>query len=110
MLPSAAGVIDPLLSTGFPLTLLGIARLVELIERTWTGGDRDAALQSLVQAFKSGYREYAFLEPDPIFAPVRSDARFTAIIEQMKAEVERQRRLAAQRGLLDLESLAPGIK
>ena len=25
MLPSAAGVIDPLLSTGFPLTLLGIA-------------------------------------------------------------------------------------
>ena len=24
MLPSAAGVIDPLLSTGFPLTLLGI--------------------------------------------------------------------------------------
>ena len=27
MLPSAAGVIDPLLSTGFPLTLLGIMRL-----------------------------------------------------------------------------------
>ena len=28
LLPSAAGVIDPLLSTGFPLTLLGIRRLV----------------------------------------------------------------------------------
>ena len=27
LLPSAAGVIDPLLSTGFPLTLLGIGRL-----------------------------------------------------------------------------------
>ena len=27
LLPSAAGVVDPLLSTGFPLTLLGIARL-----------------------------------------------------------------------------------
>ena len=27
LLPSAAGVIDPLLSTGFPLTLLGIVRL-----------------------------------------------------------------------------------
>jgi tetracycline 7-halogenase / FADH2 O2-dependent halogenase len=44
MLPSAAGVIDPLLSTGFPLTLLGIGRLVELLERTWTSGDREAAL------------------------------------------------------------------
>jgi FADH2 O2-dependent halogenase len=29
LLPSAAGVIDPLLSTGFPLTLLGILRLVD---------------------------------------------------------------------------------
>jgi FADH2 O2-dependent halogenase len=32
LLPSAAGVIDPLLSTGFPLTLLGILRLLELLE------------------------------------------------------------------------------
>ena len=30
LLPSAAGVIDPLLSTGFPLTLLGIGRLADL--------------------------------------------------------------------------------
>ena len=29
LLPSAAGVIDPLLSTGFPLTLLGLSRLLE---------------------------------------------------------------------------------
>ncbi len=36
MLPSAAGVIDPLLSTGFPLTLLGVIRLAGLIERTGT--------------------------------------------------------------------------
>lgn len=35
MLPSASGVIDPLLSTGFPLTLLGIGRLVDVLERTW---------------------------------------------------------------------------
>jgi FADH2 O2-dependent halogenase len=33
LLPSAAGVIDPLLSTGFPLTLLGILRLTRLFER-----------------------------------------------------------------------------
>jgi len=44
MLPSAAGVIDPLLSTGFPLTLLGIARLLEALETTSAGAQRDAAL------------------------------------------------------------------
>src|SRR4029078_11066325 len=43
MLPSAAGVIDPLLSTGFPLTLLGILRLLDLLERTKPGDDREAA-------------------------------------------------------------------
>lgn len=35
LLPSAAGVVDPLLSTGFPLTLLGIQRLAALLD----GGD-----------------------------------------------------------------------
>ncbi|HKG20557.1 MAG TPA: hypothetical protein VKC34_01545, partial [Blastocatellia bacterium] len=35
LLPSAAGFVDPLLSTGFPLALLGIARLSEIIERDW---------------------------------------------------------------------------
>lgn len=44
LLPSAAGVIDPLLSTGFPLTLLGILRLVDILERTAAGPARDAAL------------------------------------------------------------------
>ena len=72
--------------------------------------DRDGALESLAQAFKSGARDYAFLALDPIFAPVRSDARFTAVMDAMKSDVERQRRRAADRGLLNLESLAPGIK
>jgi tetracycline 7-halogenase / FADH2 O2-dependent halogenase len=31
MLPSAAGFVDPLLSTGFPLTLLGIERLAKVL-------------------------------------------------------------------------------
>lgn len=44
LLPSAAAVIDPLLSTGFPLALLGILRLVDLLERTSPGRDRDQAL------------------------------------------------------------------
>jgi tetracycline 7-halogenase / FADH2 O2-dependent halogenase len=35
LLPSAGGFIDPLLSTGFPLTLLGIERLVRILEEDW---------------------------------------------------------------------------
>lgn len=35
MLPSAAGFVDPLLSTGFPLTLLGVSRLAALLENWW---------------------------------------------------------------------------
>ncbi len=42
LLPSAAGFVDPLLSTGFPLTLLGVARLAEIFERDWNT-DRFAA-------------------------------------------------------------------
>lgn len=32
LLPSAAGFVDPLLSTGFPLTLLGVSRLAGILE------------------------------------------------------------------------------
>jgi tetracycline 7-halogenase / FADH2 O2-dependent halogenase len=35
LLPSAAGFIDPLLSTGFPLTLLGVERLAAILEKHW---------------------------------------------------------------------------
>ncbi|MGA7340349.1 MAG: tryptophan 7-halogenase [Terracidiphilus sp.] len=35
LLPSAAGFVDPLLSTGFPLTLLGVSRLAEMLESDW---------------------------------------------------------------------------
>ncbi len=35
LLPSAAGFVDPLLSSGFPLTLLGIERMVEILDRHW---------------------------------------------------------------------------
>jgi FADH2 O2-dependent halogenase len=38
LLPSAAGFIDPLLSTGFALTLLGVMRLARLIRTKWTAG------------------------------------------------------------------------
>lgn len=35
LLPSAAGFVDPLLSTGFPLTLLGVTRLASILEHDW---------------------------------------------------------------------------
>jgi FADH2 O2-dependent halogenase len=45
LLPSAAGLVDPLLSTGFPLTLLGIQRLLAILDRPdWNGRELDAAL------------------------------------------------------------------
>ena len=45
LLPSAAGFVDPLLSTGFPLTLLGVARLAEILERDWRTERMAAPLQ-----------------------------------------------------------------
>jgi FADH2 O2-dependent halogenase len=46
LLPSAAGFVDPLLSTGFPLTLLGVARLAEIIEQDWGTQRFGARLQA----------------------------------------------------------------
>jgi FADH2 O2-dependent halogenase len=46
LLPSAAGFVDPLLSTGFPLTLLGVSRLAEIIEGDWDKREFAKRLQS----------------------------------------------------------------
>jgi tetracycline 7-halogenase / FADH2 O2-dependent halogenase len=56
LLPSAAGVIDPLLSTGFPLTLLGVVRLLDVLIETAPGPVRDAAL--------AAYERSTLLESD----------------------------------------------
>ena len=47
LLPSAAGVIDPLLSTGFPLNLLGLHRLLDCLDKA--GPARDEALLNYAQ-------------------------------------------------------------
>jgi FADH2 O2-dependent halogenase len=39
LLPSAGGFVDPLLSTGFPLTLLGLQRLARILETKWQRDD-----------------------------------------------------------------------
>jgi tetracycline 7-halogenase / FADH2 O2-dependent halogenase len=46
LLPSSAGFVDPLLSTGFPLTLLGVARLASIIERDWESGSFGTQLEA----------------------------------------------------------------
>lgn len=46
LLPSAAGFVDPLLSTGFPLTLLGIDRLAEIVAHDWDSPRFATSLQS----------------------------------------------------------------
>lgn len=46
LLPSAAGFVDPLLSTGFPLTLLGISRLADIFENHWAKPSFNARLTS----------------------------------------------------------------
>ena len=50
LLPSAAGVVDPLLSTGFPLTLLGVGRIARLLQSHWQ-----------LPSFPSELRDYAQL-------------------------------------------------
>ncbi len=45
LLPSAAGFVDPLLSTGFPLTLLGIAQLAEILKCNPDGEELTAQLR-----------------------------------------------------------------
>jgi FADH2 O2-dependent halogenase len=44
LLPSAAGFVDPLLSTGFPLALLGVTRLAGIMEEHWDSSQFSAEL------------------------------------------------------------------
>lgn len=48
LLPSAAGFVDPLLSTGFPLTLLGVTRMAEILEQHWRTPRFEARLRDYV--------------------------------------------------------------
>jgi len=42
--------VDPLLSTGFPLTLLGISRLARIVEESWAGPDLASRMEELGRA------------------------------------------------------------
>jgi FADH2 O2-dependent halogenase len=49
LLPSAAGFADPLLSTGIPLTLLGVSRLAEIIGQYWGTEHFDGRLRQYAE-------------------------------------------------------------
>ncbi|QNI34683.1 tryptophan 7-halogenase [Alloacidobacterium dinghuense] len=76
LLPSAAGFVDPLLSTGFPLTLLGISRLADILEREWNSRHFDIGLQryatkTLAEVHATGQligSLYANMNNFPVFA------------------------------------------
>jgi FADH2 O2-dependent halogenase len=76
LLPSAAGFVDPLLSTGFPLTLLGVARLAEIIRTDWDSACFSASLQTyasktdneLLAAARLIGALYSTMDRFPIFA------------------------------------------
>jgi tetracycline 7-halogenase / FADH2 O2-dependent halogenase len=76
LLPSAAGFVDPLLSTGFPLTLLGANRLAEIIANDWDQLQFVAHLQTyatqtdseLLAAARLIATLYATMDRFPLFA------------------------------------------
>jgi FADH2 O2-dependent halogenase len=49
MLPSAAGFVDPLLSTGFPLTLLGVERIARMLEQRLDDEQQSAGLREYAE-------------------------------------------------------------
>jgi FADH2 O2-dependent halogenase len=71
MLPSAAGFIDPLLSTGFPLTLFGVARLGEMLAGDWDPrGYAEATNAELCATARLIGALYSSMGDFPLFARV----------------------------------------
>jgi tetracycline 7-halogenase / FADH2 O2-dependent halogenase len=76
MLPSAAGFVDPLLSTGFPLTLLGVSQIAEILERDWDSDTLPARLHGyaaqsegdLLAASRLIAALYANMDDFPVFS------------------------------------------
>jgi FADH2 O2-dependent halogenase len=99
LLPSAAAFVDPLLSTGFPLTLLGIQRLAGLFEAGLPGPDFEAGLDgyahaTLADADAAGLLVsalYAFFDDFPVFAALThlyfAAASYTEAVTRLKRSV-----------------------
>ena len=87
LLPSAAGFVDPLLSTGFALTLLGVSRLAEIVERDWQSERFSTMVQSAAKKSEGELLAtgrligslYGNMHDFPVFASM-SLLYFTAVI------------------------------
>ena len=75
LLPSAAGFVDPLLSTGFPLTLLGVERIASILKNGLDAPDRASRLADysaytdaeLLAAARLVAALYASMDNFPVF-------------------------------------------
>ena len=73
--------------------------------------DTDGALEWLERAVDAGYRDYDFIERDPIFrTQLGTDKRLAGLVERMRRDVDAQRERARRRGLLEVESLLAPAK
>ncbi len=79
---------------------------VELAAVSAMRQDTNAALEWLQRAHDGGYRDFAFLERNPILKQqMGSDPRFIEFIDRMRRDVAAQRERARARGLLELTGL-----
>ena len=83
---------------------------IELAAVAMLKGDTAGALEWLSRAVNAGFRDYIFLERDPIFVPLAADQRFRDALERIRRDVAAQRTKAAERGLLDLDALIAPAK
>jgi eukaryotic-like serine/threonine-protein kinase len=78
---------------------------IELAAAAMLHGHEADALAWVSRAYDAGYRDYAFLDRDPILAPLRDEPRYHDILGRMRQDVAAQRARARQRGLLEVETL-----
>ena len=78
MLPSAAGFVDPMLSTGFPLALLGIGRMADIFEKHWRQPSLSAALHDYAEHTQSELAATSRLVSS-LYAATHSFPCFTAL-------------------------------
>jgi tetracycline 7-halogenase / FADH2 O2-dependent halogenase len=78
MLPSAAGFVDPLFSTGFALNLMGIERLARIVDRHRDSGDLDRQLQDYARQTESDLLAASQLI-GAMYATMGNFAAFTAV-------------------------------
>jgi TolB-like protein len=72
--------------------------------------DADAALDWLARAYDAGYRDYGFIERDPLFAELGSNSRFRELLDRTRKDVDAQRRRAEERGLMRIDDLLAPAK